>query len=506
MRKKFVSKTILIMLLIIFAFSAISNIVYAINEEQNENSTELILSNYERELVDINQPIETEIVTDQKVLFPTINEYSLNLINELDIEISENDEIKKIYDKSIDREVTRVISDDAEIDFDNTGNIVTFKNLDDYSTEDKNKRNYIEGEALPTITYEITSQTDLTDVISQVDDLYNLSNYELVDCSNNIKEAWILTWCRDYGNNLINPYECINLVVDAKDGSITILGKNSMEPNATVAVITADQASAIANPIISQYGNNNIKTKLTFFRPNFYWEDEGPFETADFVRLSWEVYIEDKVSVQVDALTGEILGGYDVQSTDCARAVSAVESYRRAECASLAYNAFNTLGYNQSAYPPVTWNINQADIDWVLSRPDCYGLYLRCHGGIINGVSVLGDKSILQDCTWTKWSNTSYGNWHFVYLDACQSSVNTNFADAFNATSAGRCFVGWNIIIAQSTSYDFNSRFFPKLGHMTVYNAVVEALWESRNAGHNSGNTLCNPGFIGDPNYYGWAW
>ena len=45
MRKKFVSKTILIMLLIIFAFSAISNIVYAINEEQNENSTELILSN-----------------------------------------------------------------------------------------------------------------------------------------------------------------------------------------------------------------------------------------------------------------------------------------------------------------------------------------------------------------------------------------------------------------------------------------------------------------------------
>ena len=250
MRKKFVSKTILIMLLIIFAFSAISNIVYAINEEQNENSTELILSNYERELVDINQPIETEIVTDQKVLFPTINEYSLNLINELDIEISENDEIKKIYDKSIDREVTRVISDDAEIDFDNTGNIVTFKNLDDYSTEDKNKRNYIEGEALPTITYEITSQTDLTDVISQVDDLYNLSNYELVDCSNNIKEAWILTWCRDYGNNLINPYECINLVVDAKDGSITILGKNSMEPNATVAVITADQASAIANPIL----------------------------------------------------------------------------------------------------------------------------------------------------------------------------------------------------------------------------------------------------------------
>lgn len=32
MRRKFVSKSILIMLLIIFAFSAISNIVYAIND------------------------------------------------------------------------------------------------------------------------------------------------------------------------------------------------------------------------------------------------------------------------------------------------------------------------------------------------------------------------------------------------------------------------------------------------------------------------------------------
>lgn len=93
MRRKFVSKSILIMLLIIFALSAISNIVYAINEEQNDTSTELIISNYEKELADINQPIE--IVTEENVSFPTINEVSLNLINEFDIEISENDEIKK---------------------------------------------------------------------------------------------------------------------------------------------------------------------------------------------------------------------------------------------------------------------------------------------------------------------------------------------------------------------------------------------------------------------------
>lgn len=39
---------------------------------------------------------------------------------------------------------------------------------------------------------------------------------------------------------------------------------------------------------------------------------------------------------------------------------------------------------------------------------------------------------------------------------------------------------------------------------MSVGNDVVTSLWESRNAGYNIGNFLCNPGFMGDPNYYGW--
>lgn len=86
------------------------------------------------------------------------------------------------------------------------------------------------------------------------------------------------------------------------------------------------------------------------------------------------------------------------------------------------------------------------------------------------------------------------------------SVATQNFANAFNATSAGRCFVGWNIEIANDTVIAFDKKFFPKLGTMSVGDAVVTSLWETRNEGYNYGMYMCDPEFIGDRDYYGWAW
>lgn len=168
----------------------------------------------------------------------------------------------------------------------------------------------------------------------------------------------------------------------------------------------------------------------------------------------------------------------------------------------MASQAFTRLGYNQTGYTPVTWSISQTDIDWVLSRPNLYGLYLGCHGDCYGSYSTLYDGA-----NWSINSNTNYGNWHFVFCDACYSSVNNNWANAFGATSSGRCFVGWNVSVNNNTVIDFDNRFFPRLGNMSVHNDVITSLWESRNAGYNiSGWNICDPGFAGDVNYYGWAW
>lgn len=411
----------------------------------------------------------------------------------------------------LNRETIRVITADMEIDFDKDGNIVSYRNLEDFSTVDKDKRVYDENEINTyaiEIEYEIIQEADLNDTIDFIETANELQNYKIVNCSNEIEGSWVLTWCKDYGNDLINSYECVNVVVDAEDGSIMLFGKNEMVPNTTVPTITKEQAIKFAESTILQINGNesNIVAKLSFFRPNYYWEGNGLYESSGDVRLTWEIDIGGYATVQIDALSGENLGGGSVRGTDCARAMGVVPFEHQNELTQLASAAFTRLGYNQANYAPVTNAINQADIDWMLSRPDVYGLYLACHGGIVDGVNVLADTQNLAQATWQVWSNNSFGNWHFVFLDACLTSANLNFANAFRATSSGRCFVGWNISINNDTVVDFDRRFFPRLGSMSVYDAVITSLWESRNAGFNSGSRLCNPGFAGDHNYYGWAW
>lgn len=431
---------------------------------------------------------------------PEINNKSKNLLASFEDEILDVKKVTKIYDKVLNKEMTRVTSVDYEIDLDNNGNIVNYKNFEDFSTVDKDKIDYNENDPLPNVVYEYTEASDLEDIINLVEVENDLENYTLIECNNNIEDVWILTWYRDFDNGLLNSYDCVNVVVDAKDGSIMLFGRNTMEPNTITPTITSENALEIATPIITEHCEKEPEVKLTFFRPNFYWEDDKTYEMADFVRLSWNVSTKDCTSVQVDAVTGEILGG-GITQTDCARSMSVVAFTGQQERANMAFNALNRLGYNQSNYPAVSWAISQTDIDWMLSRPDVYGLYLNCHGGVINGRSVLADASDLNRATWQVWSDRNFGNWHFVYLDACLTSSNNNFANAFGTIASGRGFVGWNHSVAVDAALDFDRRFFPLLGSMSVHDVVIKALTESRNAGY-----YCDPGFIGDTAYYGWAW
>lgn len=503
--KKF-QKVILILLIIILGI--ISCNVYAIEKVNTNEETQNLKS--KKQKINIYSPIEQETLCTEKEI-PNISTKSKQLLNSFNKDISNVKEVKKVYDNVLNRETIRIISADTEIDLDNKGNIVSYKNLDDFSTVDKDKRDYNENEYetnAMNINYKITKQSDLNNIISLIETENDLNGYKIVDCSNEVQGTWVLTWCKDYGNDLINLYDCVNVVVDAKDGSVMLFGKNKIEPNTTTPSITMEDAINLAQPIISKLSNdsNEIHAKLSFFRPNYYWEEGGPFESSDSVCLTWEVIVNNSITIQIDAITGENVGGDIVKGTDCARAMGVVPFPNQDELTRLASQAFTRLGYNQNNYSPVTWAINQADINWMLNRPDVYGLYLSCHGGMKDGLNFLTDSSNLNTSTWQVWSNNSFGNWHFVYLDACLTSSTKNFPNAFGISGSGKCFVGWNISIATDTATDFNRRFLPRLGTMSVYNAVVTSLWESRNAGYNSGNRTCNPGFTGDSNYYGWAW
>ena len=497
--KRIFSRILVISLITVLLFISLN--VYATQETiaKNNINTNDILSTVNKEKINLNASIETEVVCAINEV-PEMTVESKQLLDSFDKEVLDIKTAKKVYDSSLDRETIRISSDEYEIDLDNNGNIVNYKNFEDFSTEDKNKRDYIEGVPLDEVNYQLDDKQDLNNLINLIETKNNLENYKLIDCSNNIEGVWFLTWYKDYGNNLLNSYDCVNVAIDAKDGSVMIFSRNTMLPNSTEPVITSDEALKIADPIISKYCDKNTNVQLTFFRPNFYFEEGGPYEIADFIRLSWNVTTDKCTSVQVDAITGEILGGSKTK-TDCGRAMSVVDFEGQVELANLASAALSRLGYNQANYPAVSWAISQNDINWMLSRPDMYGLYLSCHGGLINGVNVLTDNTVLENSNWQVWSNQSFGNWHFVYLDACLTSVNNNFATAFGTIASGRGFVGWNHEVYEDAALHFDRIFLPSLGSMSVHNAVVQALTRTRNAGF-----YCDPGFIGDTAYFGWAW
>ena len=129
-KKKFYG-VIVLFLVLIFT----SCMVFASQISNSINSNK-VLVNYKKENIDLSSSIEKDISAEVSGQAYKINELGLQLLSNLDKDISEVQETKVIYDKILDRTVTRIKTDDFEIDLD----VVTYKNLDDYSTIDKDKK------------------------------------------------------------------------------------------------------------------------------------------------------------------------------------------------------------------------------------------------------------------------------------------------------------------------------------------------------------------------------
>ncbi len=133
-KKKFYG-VIVLFLVLIFT----SCMVFASQISNSINSNK-VLVNYKKENIDLSSSIEKDISAEVSGQAYKINELGLQLLSNLDKDISEVQETKVIYDKILDRTVTRIKTDDFEIDLDVNGDVVTYKNLDDYSTIDKDKK------------------------------------------------------------------------------------------------------------------------------------------------------------------------------------------------------------------------------------------------------------------------------------------------------------------------------------------------------------------------------
>ena len=494
---------IIILLTTIFSFDKV------LSAQQSDLTNNVkILQNVERSKFAAKEELEINIQKyskDKKELVNVQAEKALKLHNLSYEDISKSNEINVVKDVMLNRTVNRVKTEKVQIDFDQEGNIVKLVNYEDISTVDKDRKDYEEDKPLETtVEYKLKTQDDIEYIINDIVNAYNLEGYKIVNCHNNLVGNWSVVWNKILFDDVVNAYDVVCVTIDAKDGSIMNFIRNSVIPETTNLVITKEQAISFAKPIIDKLdSSNNITATLTTFRPNFYWEENGPYEEADFIRLAWQVVVERNTYIMIDAETGEILGGDQMLGTDGARAMTVVPTFYKAEeRTTAATNAFKRLGYVQPyACQPYTGWVNKQDIMWVLNHSSLYGLFLSCHG--VYDANNNFANQLTADGSWYLSPSEVTGNWHFVFIAACGSSSTPAFPAAFKTGGfEGRCFVGYNISTPTETSYQFIIRFCSKLGSMPVIDAVVAARDETLAAGYRE----CDPGFWGDMKYYGTAW
>ena len=395
-----------------------------------------------------------------------------------------------VRDNVLGRDVTRLTFDTYEADIDQDGQVVSVVN---YADMHDNDDTILDGENTDPSAYPVTKGEALA-LADQIAKDYQLDGYQLVECSNDIPATWLLLWHNRLDNGVLNPCDMITVTIDARDGSVMLMDRNSEVPEVTDVVVTEAGAVRRSQPLRNELGGLSIhSTALTVFRPNFHWEStEVEYQEADFVRLAWCVTLEDGSVIYIDSQTGEILGGSS--ALEYARSVCAEPSFTDSQqCVNLAREGLEELGYVHHLNS-VNYHINQDDIEYVLNRSNLKALYLTCHGS--------RDSKRIGAEGWEISYTQIKSGYKFVYLDACFSSLNNYFAKAFLGSEKERkAFVGWNVKVLQCDSAAFNRYFWPQIGRMTILDAVLVA----RSTALSEYYTSCNPGFYGDASYSGRA-
>lgn len=399
-----------------------------------------------------------------------------------------------VRDNVLGRDVTRLTFDTYEADIDQDGQVVSVVN---YADMHNNDDTILDGENTDPSAYPVTKGEALA-LADQIAKDYQLDGYQLVECSNDIPATWLLLWHKQLDNGVLNPYDMVTVTVDARDGSVMLMDRNKEALDETDVVVTETGAIRRSQPLRQELGGLAVSsTELTVFRPNFYWEStEVAYQEADFVRLAWCVTLEDDSTINIDAQTGEILGG-DQTLAMRSRSVCAIPNIAGGqECVQNAAKGLAALGYTKHLND-VCYFIEEADILYILNQSNLKALYLRCHG---DGKEITDfDKK-----PYRRW-NISYkqinGGYRFVYLDACLSALKPYFAKAFlGEDQSNKCFVGWNVSVPTGTSKDFGFYFWNLVRSNSP--TILDAVLKARSTGLKM-HPKCNPGFHGDVSFNG---
>ena len=200
-----------------------------------------------------------------------MNARAKNALTVLSVDTAKLKSAEIVEETKLSRTVRRMVYDNAQADFDENGNLVDFINFEDIPEANPDYQEVSTRSSGEPI-YILTQRQQLTPYIEQLEEQFQLQDYVLVECDTTVHESrWTLTWYKDCGNGLLNPYDNLTAFLDSADGSLVTMGRNTVEPNTTNPLVTEQQALEFAQPVLSLFsGVEHINTSLTYFRPNFY--------------------------------------------------------------------------------------------------------------------------------------------------------------------------------------------------------------------------------------------
>ena len=428
---------------------------------------------------------------------------------------------QQILDSRANQAYTRFICEDkTELSFDESGQL--FK----ISTIYGESANYDEKQ---TTSYAASAQTTLTaqslcvSLMPEIRTMFNISEeYPLTETYDFDEEYVFFTFEKLLENGVYNPYQSINIVFNKPKGTFMIARMFETAPNALTPTITEREALNAAEEKTAHV--------IAFEQAQLTYIDQGLLNGAqketDFsvCYLVYKVTAEGcNLTVYVDALTGECIG-FDMTMAENGAAFGIQESnkegafnytffydengkkvdltdeqiktlnLRRIAKVLLSKDGMRRLGYNSTSSVKSDSSLISDVKNFLKNDSNSYAFYFTGHGN----ESLLGFKQN----GWIRKSSDVVGNWHFVFLDACKTAVNSGWASAFKINGySRRAFLGWNGAINSYPGFLFATKFWPRIdGSVAIQKAAVDAASEVPGAGTSPIR------FYGDRSYNGQAW
>lgn len=333
-------------------------------------------------------------------------------------------------------------------------------------------------------------------------------DYELSDGIIVSDDLIMFTASKRMENGIYNDLQSLKICYDMHYGKYALVNLFDYVPNALTPMITQEEAAEIAYGCVTE--NNAIKhCELTYVDPSIY---NSKVYSENTSVLAYVVTFENCDIIIIDAVSGSIIG-YDLflsEQAQCYGAlydpfnpfsghtvqeIEAFNSYFESNIY-LAEDGLEALGYDVTlayAYPQSSLTTLSTYISSFMSISNAYGFYFTGHGTTTNIGNYYTPVLDYQDV---------YGNWHFVYLDACYTAANTNWANAFHVYGySNRAFLGWSSFVSAAYSFAFNYEFWP---YMNGYNPVQSSAVAAAADVPGVGTTPIR--FYGDTSYTGTAW